>query len=164
MDILSTLGMAAALAATPATDVAAIETRVEAVAVLVDLNGFDRLEALFADELVVDYSSLFGGEAETLAASELMARWAGLVPGFDRTRHVISDIEVELAGDTADASAAVTATHWLNGETWIVSGRYHYRLERIDSDWRISAMTLETTGEEGDRGLTEVAAARLNGE
>lgn len=168
MDVLTTLAAGAALtlsaqAAVPQTDIAAIETRIEAVAVLVDLNAYDRLETLFADELVVDYSSLFGGEAETLAASELMARWAGLVPGFDRTRHAISDIEVELHGDWANATAAVTGTHWLDGETWTVSGRYVYRFNRIDGDWRVTEMTLLATDEQGDRALTERAAARAAG-
>ena len=106
------------------------------------LHAFDQLETLFADTVQVDYTSLFGGEAETLAASDLMARWAGLVPGFDITRHAISDTQVECQGDASSATAAVIATHWLDGETWAVSGRYVYRLAMQGGEWRITAMTL----------------------
>ena len=145
--------------ATPA-DRAAIETRVEAVAVLVDLHTFDRLEPLFADELRLDYTSLFGGEAEVLAASDLMSRWAGLVPGFDQTRHAISDITVEINGDDATATASVVGTHWLEGQIWEVSGQYAYRFALQNGDWRITEMTLTATEENGDRSLVERAAAR----
>jgi len=147
---------------TMATDRAAIETRVEAVALLVDLQAFEPLEALFAKEVVLDYTSLFGGEVETLPATELMARWAGLLPGFDRTRHAIGKVTVEIDGDQANAGADVIGTHWLDGEVWQVSGRYAYRLTRIEGEWRITAMTLLATGEAGDRGLIEKAMARAS--
>ncbi len=157
---LAALGLTSAAGATPA-DQAEIATRVEAVAVLVDLHAFAPLERLFADELRLDYTSLFGGEPETLAASELMARWAGLAPGFDATRHAISDIRVDINGDEARAGAAVVGTHWLDGDTWVVSGRYAYEFARRDGEWRITAMTLIATEETGDRALVERAAARL---
>jgi hypothetical protein len=143
-------------------DRAAIKTRVEAVAVLVDLQVFEPLEALFANEVVLDYTSLFGGEVETVSAAELMARWAGLLPGFDRTRHAISKVTVDLDGDQAEAGAEVVGTHWLDGEVWEVSGRYAYRFARIEGDWRITAMTLIAIGEAGDRGLIEEALARAS--
>jgi hypothetical protein len=145
-----------------AADRAAIETRVEAVALLVDLQAFEPLEALFAKEVVLDYTSLFGGEVETLAATELMARWAGLLPGFDRTRHAIGEVTVEIDGDQAKAGADVIGTHWLDGEIWGVSGRYAYRFSRIEGEWRITAMTLIATGEAGDRGLIDKAMARAS--
>ena len=155
-------GLAAAESAT-SVDEAAIATCVEAVAVLVDLQAFDRLETLFAKEVRVDYTSLFGGGVERLGAPELMARWAGLLPGFDATRHAISDIRVEIDGDSASARAAVTGTHWLEGESWVVSGLYVYEFARRGRWWRITSMTLHATEETGDRGLADRAAARVSG-
>lgn len=150
-------------AAQAAIDRAAIETRVEAVAVLVDLMAFGPLKALFAERLEVDYSSLFGGEPELLSAADLMARWSGLAPGFDATRHALSDIMVELDGDEARSSAAVTATHWLESAIWRVSGRYVFRFARIDGGWRITAMAFLLRQEDGDRGLIDQALARMAG-
>ena len=156
------LGPTLAAGATPA-DQAAIATRVEAVAALVDIHAFDPLEALFSETLQVGYPSLFGGEIETLAASELMSRWAGLAPGFDRTRHAIRGIRVDIEGDRASAGAAVVGTHWLDGESWVVAGRYAYEFERQAGEWRITSMTLIATEETGDRALVERAAARAAG-
>lgn len=155
--------LARSKSALTAIDRARIETRVEAVAVLVDLQAFGALKPRFADMLQLDYSSLFGGEVEQLSSADLMARWSGLVPGFDATRHALSDIEVELDGDTADASAAVTASHWLDGVIWRVSGRYVFRFAREEGDWRITEMAFLLQKEEGDRGLIERALARMAG-
>ena len=159
---MMTLSDGPAVGATP-IDEAAIATCVEAVAVLVDLQAFDQLETLFAKKVRVDYTSLFGGGVERLDASELMARWAGLLPGFDATRHAISDIRVAIDGDSANARAAVTGTHWLEGETWVVSGLYVYEFARRGRPWRITSMTLHATEETGDRGLADRAAARVSG-
>ena len=166
MNILAaTLFTGAALTQSPPTplaeDLAAIETRIEAVAVLVDLNANDRLEMLFAEEVRLDYTSLFGGAPETITGSELMDRWSSLVPGFDLTRHAISDIEVELHGHTANASASVTGTHWLEGDIWAVSGRYDYELIRLEGEWKVTALTLTATSERGDRSLIGRALARI---
>jgi SnoaL-like domain len=54
------------------------------------LYAIDRLDwaevrRCFADQVRIDYTELSGGESETLAADELIARWRGLLPGFDAT-------------------------------------------------------------------------------
>jgi len=45
----------------------------------------DLAEAAFADSVVIDYTSLWGGEPATITPAELMASWRGIVPGFDAT-------------------------------------------------------------------------------
>ena len=53
-----------------------------------------------------------------------MAEWASVLPGFDQTRHAISNIRVKLFGISATATANVVAFHWMGEETWQVSGIY----------------------------------------
>ncbi len=43
-----------------------------------------------------------------------MTQWASSLPGFDRTRHEISNIETVVKGNEATATADVTANHYLN--------------------------------------------------
>jgi hypothetical protein len=73
----------------PTPDEAAIQTIVESVATLADRKNFESLEKLYADEVRVDYTSAFGGEAELKSPQGLMSLWASSLPGFDRTRHEI---------------------------------------------------------------------------
>lgn len=162
--LLSSLVAAAAPADTRSADEAAVATVVESVATLADRGEFDALERLYAPEVRVDYTSLAGGEPEVKSASALMAQWAAVLPGFDRTRHSISKVKVRLAGSAATATARVVADHWIGAAHWQVSGRYDYALARDGRDWRITSVKLTVTGEKGSRDVfgpaTEAAAAR----
>jgi hypothetical protein len=75
-------------------DIAMIKTTLEAMAVLADQNRFTALEEVFADQVTVDYTSLFGGDASPIGVKKLMAQWASFLPGFEVTRHNLSNIEV----------------------------------------------------------------------
>ncbi len=152
----------AAQAETP--DQAAVKTVVESVATFADTGRFDELEALYADEVRIDYSALTGAPAEVKSGRALITEWAGLLPGFDRTRHALANVTASVSGDTATASADVVASHWVGDAFWQVSGRYDYRLARDGRQWRIVAHSLKVTGESGSRDVFGPAAeaARRN--
>ncbi len=141
-------------------EVAAVQTRVEAVAILADLRDFETLESLFAETVRVDYTSLVGGEPGLRSAHGLAADWAQLLPGFDRTRHALDQITVTIEGEEARAGASVTADHWIGEDQWRVTGRYDYRLQRQDGDWEITDITFVLEDETGSRDLLERAAGR----
>jgi ketosteroid isomerase-like protein len=107
----------------------------------------------------VDYTSLAGGKPEVKSNSLLMSEWAAVLPGFDRTRHAISDVTAKVSGDAAAATAKVTADHWIKGAHWQVSGRYDYALVRDGRNWRITAHKLTVTGEIGSRDVFAPATA-----
>ena len=132
-------------------DVAAIKTVVESVAVLADCGNFEALEQLYADEVLVDYTSLSGGEPELKSPQALMSEWAGVLPGFERTRHAISNIEVNVTGSRATATADVIADHYVAGLYWQVAGDYRYELVRMGERWRIVAATFNLSDELGTR-------------
>ncbi len=134
-----------------AADEAAIETIVESVAVLADRGNFEALETLYADEIRVDYSSLTGAAAELKSPQALMNDWAAMLPGFDRTRHRLSKIEVSIDGVSAIAIADVAAEHYVADLHWLAVGDYRYEFERTDGEWLITAMTFNLQREEGTR-------------
>ncbi len=136
---------------------------VVAMAALVDLKDWDGLGRLFADRLTLDYTSLWGGEPAELSGEELVAQWRAMLPGFDATAHVLTDVAVVVQGDTATATADVSGSHLLDAERWVVTGRYDVRLGRTAEGWRIVALTFSSQSEEGDRALTERAKARVDG-
>ncbi len=132
-------------------DVAAIETIVESVGALADLGNFEALELLYADEVLMDYTSLAGGEPQLKSPQSIMSEWAATLPGFDRTRHRLSDVNVELTGDSAVATANVVADHYVDELFWQVTGSYRYELARFNGDWKIIAHRFTLTDEQGTR-------------
>ncbi len=149
--IMTLLSVNSVVANAESTDVAAIKTIVESVAVLADSANFEVLEKLYADEVLVDYTSLAGGEPELKSPQLLMTEWAGVLPGFDRTRHEISNIEVHVTGSRAVATADVIADHYVADLFWQVSGNYRHELLDSGDGWRIAAATFNLRDEKGTR-------------
>lgn len=132
-------------------DEAEIKTLVESVGTLADSHNFEALEKLYADEVTVDYTSLAGGEVELKSPQALMTQWASVLPGFDRTRHAVSNIRVELDGGIATATADVVADHYVGQLFWQVTGDYRYVLSKAINGWQITSHTFNLKGETGTR-------------
>ena len=132
----------------------------------IDALDWDGVAAALAAKLHVDYSSLFGGGAESLTAEALLQRWRGLVPGFDATQHLTGPVLVSVDGDTATADTHVRGYHQVagtdGGSVWQVAGHYAMELTRDADRWRITSITLQTFYQEGDPSLPELAAARVS--
>lgn len=143
-------------------DEAAIQTIVESVANLADTENFESLEQLYAEEVEVDYTSAFGGEAELKSPQALMTQWASTLPGFDRTRHEISNIETEVQGNTATATAEVTANHYLEEMFWQITGSYEYGLVKEDGQWTIDKMIFIAESERGSRDIINKAVEQAS--
>jgi SnoaL-like domain len=120
----------------------------------VDRRDWAAVAGGLADEVTVDYTSVFGGVVETLPGHGLVARWQGMLPGFDATQHFLGP---PVATDPGVVECNVRGYHHLEGEVWMVAG--WYRLVMQDGD-RIGGITLTTTYETGDRALVEKARAR----
>ena len=136
---------------------------VSSIPLAVDLARYDLAESAFAPSILIDYTSLWGGEPQHMTPAELMAAWRGLVPGFDATRHELRDVRAELDGDRATATAFVDGRHWLGGRLWRPIGTYRWTLERRSGAWKVTSMTFAMTEEIGDRGLVALAAERAKG-
>ncbi|TDD67634.1 hypothetical protein E1262_18460 [Jiangella aurantiaca] len=128
----------------------------------VDTLDWDGVVAVLAGDVGLDYTSLWGGSAETVAAAEVVERWRGLLPGFDATQHLTGPVQTSPApgGDGVRCVTTVRGYHHLadgdRSDTWMIAGWYDIRV----LDGRIAAITLHALYEEGDRALTEVATAR----
>lgn len=131
----------------------------------VDLLDWDGVLAVLDDQVRLDYTSLWGGSAETVAATEVVTRWQGLLPGFDTTQHLTGPVLVSPDGDGVRCTTTVRGYHHVvDGDqqaTWMIAGWYDIRVRQVPDGWRIAAITLHATYEEGDRALTEAATARV---
>lgn len=118
----------------------------------VDDRDWPTVRAGLAPEVDTDYTSLFGGEPERLTADALVARWRGLLPGFDATQHFLGPLLVD--GPTVHCD--VRGHHHLDGRTWMVAGRYALTM----SGQAIAGIVLHTAYQDGDRSLVEEATRR----
>lgn len=144
-------------------DTARVITIVSSIPLAVDRAAYDLAEAAFAPEIVVDYTSLWGGEPATMTPAALMDAWRGIVPGFDATWHELGPVTVEIEGDRATATAFVDGRHWIGNRLWRPVGDYHWDLVRIDGEWRVTRMEFAMTEEIGDRALAAEATERAAG-
>jgi SnoaL-like domain len=117
-----------------------------------------------ADEVRTDYSELFGGEAETLSADELVRRWQGLLPGFDATQHLIGTTLAEEDEGRLTVRTHVRAYHHVagaeGGAIWGVHGHYVVPFERSPAGWKIAGITLRLFYQEGNTDLPALAGER----
>ena len=143
-----------------APDKAQIITLVSSIPMAVDLAAYDLTKAAFAPEIIIDYTSLWGGEPAKMTPADLMSAWRGIVPGFDATWHELGPITVEIDGTDATAIAFVDGRHWIGDDLWRPIGTYHWDVAQVEGEWRVTRMVFNMTDEIGDRALAAQAMER----
>jgi hypothetical protein len=141
-------------------DQARARAPIAAMTGLVDQRAWGALRDCFADTVLVDYTSLWGGEPQEMSGDALIEQWRNMLPSFDATQHELGPVAVDVRGNQAEATAPVKGTHILGGQSWIVEGHYKVELQRSEGHWRIQALQYANERETGDRGLTEQAKTR----
>jgi len=150
------------------TDRDEIMSLIGSLAVGVDGRRWDDVLDLFASQVEVDYSSLFGGEPQYITREQLIANWRQLVPGFTHTTHLIGLPAIIVNGASAEASASVVAWHMLKDEAvagkdlWLVGGTYEFAFSKEEARWRIAGLTLARAWSDGNQDLPRLAALRAS--
>jgi SnoaL-like domain len=127
----------------------------------IDQQEWAGAESALADEIISDYSQLFGGEAQRQTREELIGSWRAALPGFHANQHMINTIEVLLtAPDQARSRSYVRATHRYENDLWVVGGIYAHQLMRSPTGWRVTSVHFTLAYEEGDRRLIGLAVER----
>lgn len=125
-----------------ADDWHAVETLIMTYAERVDLGDYEGVAALFDH---ATYRAEHGGEiASQEGAAAVLATFTTMVrkypDGTPRTKHVTTNLMVEVDGDTATSRCYYTVfqqTDELRLQP-IIAGRYHDRFERVDGVWRFA--------------------------
>jgi SnoaL-like protein len=118
----------------------------------IDARDWDTVRVVCADEVRMDYTSLWGGEPFTASIDELLVGWRALIDGFPATQHLLGPFV------TVDGRlhTHVRASHWLDGEVWTVYGHYI----ALVADGRITEYTLQAYQQAGNLDLPDRARAR----
>ncbi|TDD81156.1 nuclear transport factor 2 family protein [Actinomadura darangshiensis] len=127
-----------------------------------DRREWTLLCGLFADKVLLDYTSLNGGEPVRLTPQEIVDAWAATLGGFDATQHLIANHLVHIKGVRAVCTASFQATHRLatphGAPLWTLGGDYRWDLTRTGGRWLIASVTMTATWGDGNKELPVLAA------
>ena len=130
-----------------------------------DRQDWAKVESLFADEVLLDYSSM-GSPANTLKPKQITDEWKTILPGFDHTHHQIGNIQQTILEESAEVFAYGTATHFLEddgGRVWTVVGTYDFSLTMENGLWRIRKMKFNFKYQDGNLELPQKAMNVMKG-
>ncbi|NKQ57219.1 nuclear transport factor 2 family protein [Amycolatopsis sp. K13G38] len=131
------------------------------LAAAIDGRDWDLARAVVDTQVELDYSSYASERVPgRVPAEEWIAYLATLFPGFDATQHSLSNPVVELAGDAAGSTMAMTAEHLLDGCRFTIGGRYEDAYRRRDGRWRLTATRLVVRWVHGDAAIMPLALER----
>lgn len=135
--------------------------KVNGIATNADMRNWQGVIDCFADEVLLDYTSLVGGNPAKLKPAEIVNAWKGLLPGFKMTQHTVTNHEVMIKGNEADCFSYVTAIHYLPNksgkDTWTVRGYYDHHFIKTNTGWKVDKMKFKVTLIEGNNELPKLA-------
>jgi hypothetical protein len=133
-------------------------------AVGIDTRDWALYRSIFADEVLIDFSSYSGEAAATITGDEWLARVLPLFTGLAATQHSMTNPLVELGADGASATCRMymQAHHVLDasdpGSWCTIGGYYDDALVLADGRWRITGVRLTVLWRAGDAGIMPIAA------
>lgn len=142
-----------AINATP--DHATVIDTVNQIAMMSDLRNWEACRAAFSDRVETDYTSLTGGQPETVNAEDLVNNWKTFFDQtFKATQHLIGSHVVTVTGNTATCLSNFQAHHVYLDEakgTWTLGGFYEHGLIRTAESWQVNRMKMTWNWENGTR-------------
>ncbi|MBV8388207.1 MAG: nuclear transport factor 2 family protein [Mucilaginibacter sp.] len=126
-----------------------------------DERDWSKVKASFADNVLLDYSSMNGNPASVLSSKDIIAAWKGFLPGFDLTHHHVTQFKIEQSDNTAEAHFFGKADHFINEESWTVEGSYDLELSIEGNDAKVTKFKFNLQSQSGDTTLPQKAVERI---
>ena len=103
-------------------------------ATAVDRRDWEQYRSIFTADAEIDYTSA-GGIAGTV--DEVVEFLSTSLEMFEMTQHLVSNIDLEVNGESATVTAMFNTPMRLpGGDTWFTGGWYHHDLVRTPDGWR----------------------------
>ncbi len=130
---------------TTANVIAQLETKavIDELFVTVDRKDWARTQALFTQNIAIDFTSLGGGKA-TIPSSDLVAAWTKNLYKDKLSLHMTSNHQIQITGNRAEAYLHGYAYNQLTSPTgsdvWQTWGVYRINLEQTNLGWKINTL------------------------
>lgn len=127
-----------------------------------DRRDWKQCAGYFADEVFVDYSSLNNIPGSIMKATDLLNGWESFLPKFRFTQHMVTNFDISINGNKANAVFYAHAIHHLphtkGGDLWGVYAVYRVGLHQAAAGWKISSMTMHINYTEGNKNMLAAIA------
>jgi hypothetical protein len=111
--------------------------------VATDQRDWTGVEECLTDDVLMDMTSLAGGEPARVTGSQIAAGWRDGLQPIDQVHHQVGNFRISINGDEADAFCYGVAYHYRNitspDNTRTFVGSYDLHLARTSSGWRIDS-------------------------
>lgn len=128
-----------------------------------DQQDWNTIKNIFDTQVNLDYSSMNGHPATSLAPNDIIGAWKSILPGFESTHHQIGNFQISENENTTSVFCYGTASHYLKdeaGDLWIVVGTYHFELTKVEQGkWKITSMKFNFKYQSGNTNLPQKAIA-----
>lgn len=135
--------------------------------IAVDNRDWQEVEAAMHSNVLLDYTSMAGGEPATLTPEQITTSWKNLLPGFDATHHQLGNYITEMTNTTTSVFCYGTATHYLKNDSgnhlWTVARTYTIELTNEAGSWKINLLKFNLRYMDGNMDLPVLAQQRLQG-
>ena len=132
----------------------AVEDVVVRAFVAADEQDWTTLEDCFADPIVLDMTSMVGGEPASMAPREVAVAWAEGFAPLDHVHHQIGNLRTDVQGDRATVRCYGVAFHRREAargvKTRMFVGTYTFDLEASGEAWRIHRLAFHLKFIEGN--------------
>lgn len=135
-----------------------IEDTVVRLFVATDRRDWASFEACLADMVILDMTSVTGGEPLHMTPTDFIAGWASGLAAIDHVHHQVGNFQVDVDGDRATAFCYGIAFHHrekiasaAKSRTFV--GSYDIHLTRTRGRWRIDLFRFNLKFVEGNREL-----------
>ena len=124
-------------------------------ALALDTKDWGLFQSLFEDKVTLDLSSFNGSDPVELSADDLTEYARNNLEGMI-TQHLSTNVTtVFSSADTTTATSYLVAQHRKRNDRgdivpYDMHGRYIYSIRRTQSEWRIHAMKMILSWDEGD--------------
>jgi hypothetical protein len=130
----------------------------------IDERRWDDFGLLFADNVTIDYTDLFGGEVRTVTPADMVRTSQMLLGNMEATQHLVASHLTEVSGNQATCRSMVQASHFLPNRTgdplWTVGAQYHMTLQRNGEEWLLSGVRVEFCWATGNREVMRLGKLR----
>ncbi|MCT4615947.1 MAG: nuclear transport factor 2 family protein [Marinifilaceae bacterium] len=125
-----------------------------------DNRDWKAVEDVFADVVLLDYSSFGAGAPANLKPKQITSSWKAVLPGFQFTHHQSGNFVTSIKSNLAHVFCYGTATHYLEnekGNVWTVVGSYDFELIQEKGSWKIKSMKFNFKYQDGNLDLSTKA-------
>lgn len=127
----------------------------------VDERDWQGIKNMLADDVDYDYSSLTGIPLQKLPSNQIVGTWKDLLPGFDRTHHVVDHFTIGQFGKDFVAKYNGWGEHFLGDDVWKVEGTFETHVLQSGNDWKIISHKFNFEKQHGNKHLPEKAQKRV---